>query len=94
MADEKKVETPVEEVKKEEAKVEEQKAEQKAEQEPKAKAKSAKKALVTNQRANIHYSGDLRLLPGVETEVTAEQLAFIESNEKHLVDAGHIVIKK
>lgn len=90
MADEKKVEAPVEEVKKEEAKVEEQKTEQ----EPKAKDKAAKKALVTNQRANIHYSGDLRLLPGVETEVTAEQLAFIESNEKHLVDAGHIVIKK
>lgn len=90
MADEKKVETPVEEVKKEEAQLEEQKPEK----EPKAKAKAAKKALVTNQRANIHYSGDLRLLPGVETEVTAEQLAFIESNEKHLVDAGHIVIKK
>lgn len=90
MADEKKVETPVEEVKKEEAQLEEQKPEK----EPKAKAKDAKKALVTNQRANIHYSGDLRLLPGVETEVTAEQLAFIESNEKHLVDAGHIVIKK
>lgn len=90
MADEKKVEAPVEDVKKEEAPLEEQKAEQ----EPKAKAKAAKKALVTNQRANIHYSGYLRLLPGVETEVTAEQLAFIESNEKHLVDAGHIVIKK
>lgn len=90
MADEKKVEAPVEDVKKEEAPLEEQKAEQ----EPKAKAKAAKKALVTNQRANIHYSGNLRLLPGVETEVTAEQLAFIESNEKHLVDAGHIVIKK
>lgn len=90
MADEKKVETPVEEVKKEEAQLEEQKPEK----EPKAKAKAAKKALVTNQRANIHYSGDLKLLPGVETEVTAEQLAFIESNEKHLVDAGYIVIKK
>lgn len=59
-----------------------------------AEVKSTKKVTVTNQRANIHYSGDLRLLPGVETEVTAEQLAFIESNEKHLVDAGHIVIKK
>ena len=59
-----------------------------------AEAKETKKVTVTNQRANIHYSGDLRLLPGVETEVTAEQLAFIESNEKHLVDAGHIVIKK
>lgn len=90
MADEKKVEAPVEDVKKEEAPLEEQKAEQ----EPKAKAKAAKKALVTNQRANLHYSGDLKLLPGVETEVSAEQLAFIESNEKHLVDAGHIVIKK
>ena len=90
MADEKKVEAPVEELKKEEAQVEEQKTEQ----EPKAKTKAAKKALVTNQRANLHYSGDLKLLPGVETEVTAEQLAFIESNEKHLVDAGHIVIKK
>ena len=90
MADEKKVEAPVEEVKKEEAQVEEQKTEK----ESKAKAKAAKKALVTNQRANLHYSGDLKLLPGVETEVTAEQLAFIESNEKHLVDAGHIVIKK
>lgn len=90
MADEKKVEAPVEDVKKEEAPLEGKKTEQ----EPKAKAKVAKKALVTNQRANIHYSGDLRLLPGVETEVTAEQLAFIESNEKHLVDAGHILIKK
>lgn len=59
-----------------------------------AEVKAPKKVTVTNQRANIHYSGDLRLLPGVETEVTAEQLAFIESNEKHLVDAGHIVIKK
>lgn len=59
-----------------------------------AEVKVTKKVTVTNQRANIHYSGDLRLLPGVETEVTAEQLAFIESNEKHLVDAGHIVIKK
>lgn len=90
MADEKKVEAPVEDVKKEGAPLEEQKTEQ----EPKAKAKAAKKALVTNQRANLHYSGDLKLLPGVETEVSAEQLAFIESNEKHLVDAGHIVIKK
>ena len=59
-----------------------------------AEVKATKKVTVTNQRANSHYSGDLRLLPGVETEVTAEQLAFIESNEKHLVDAGHIVIKK
>lgn len=59
-----------------------------------AQAKVVKAALVTNQRANLHYSGDLKLLPGVETEVSAEQLAFIESNEKHLVDAGHIVIKK
>ena len=59
-----------------------------------AEVKATKKVTVTNQRAHIHYSGDLRLLPGVETEVTAEQLAFIESNEKHLVDAGHIVIKK
>ena len=59
-----------------------------------AEAKENKKVTVTNQRANMHYSGDLRLLPGVETEVTGEQLAFIESNEKHLVDAGHIVIKK
>ena len=57
-------------------------------------ADAKKGVVVINQRANIHYSGDLRLLPGVETEVTAEQLAFIESNEKHLVDAGHIVIKK
>lgn len=90
MADEKKVEAPIEDVKKEEAQVEGQKTEQ----EPKAKTKAAKKALVTNQRPNLHYSGDLKLLPGVETEVSAEQLAFIESNEKHLVDAGHIVIKK
>ncbi len=59
-----------------------------------AEVKATKKVTVVNQRANIHYSGDMRLLPGVETEVTAEQLAFIESNEKHLVDAGHIVIKK
>lgn len=59
-----------------------------------AQAKVVKAALVTNQRPNLHYSGDLKLLPGVETEVTDEQLAFIESNEKHLVDAGHIVIKK
>lgn len=59
-----------------------------------AEVKATNKVTVINQRANIHYSGDLRLLPGVETEVTAEQLAFIESNEKHLVDAGHIVIKK
>lgn len=59
-----------------------------------AEVKATKKVTAINQRANIHYSGDLRLLPGVETEVTAEQLAFIESNEKHLVDAGHIVIKK
>ena len=59
-----------------------------------AQAKVVKAALVTNQRANLHYSGDLRLLPGVETEVSAEQLAFIESNEKHLVDAGHLLIKK
>ncbi len=59
-----------------------------------AQAKVVKAALVTNQRPNLHYSGDLKLLPGVETEVSAEQLAFIESNEKHLVDAGHIVIKK
>lgn len=59
-----------------------------------AEVKATKKVTATNHRANIHYSGDLRLLPGVETEVTAEQLAFIESNEKHLVDAGHIVIKK
>ena len=59
-----------------------------------AEVKATKKVTVINQRANIHYSGDLRLLPGVETEVTAEQLAFIESNEKHLVEAGHIVIKK
>ena len=59
-----------------------------------AQAKVVKAALVTNQRPNLHYSGDLKLLPGVETEVSAEQLAFIESNEKHLVDDGHIVIKK
>lgn len=59
-----------------------------------AEVKATKKVTVINQRANIHYSGDLRLLPGIETEVTAEQLAFIESNEKHLVDAGYIVIKK
>lgn len=59
-----------------------------------AEAKETKKVTVINQRPNLHYSGDLKLLPGVETEVTAEQLAFIESNEKHLVDAGHIVIKK
>lgn len=59
-----------------------------------AEVKTTKKVTATNQRANIHYSGNLRLLPGVETEVTAEQLAFIESNEKHLVDAGYIVIKK
>ena len=59
-----------------------------------AEAKETKKVTVVNQRANLHYSGDLKLLPGVETEVSAEQLAFIESNEKHLVDAGHIVIKK
>lgn len=59
-----------------------------------AEVKATKKVTVINQRANIHYSGDLRLLPGVETEVNAEQLSFIESNEKHLVDAGHIVIKK
>lgn len=59
-----------------------------------AEVKATKKVTVINQRPNLHYSGDLRLLPGVETEVTAEQLAFIESNEKHLVDAGHIVIKK
>ena len=38
-----------------------------------AEVKTSKKVTVTNQRANIHYSGDLRLLPGVETEVTAEQ---------------------
>lgn len=93
MAKENKVETPVEEIKKEESPAEEQIQPQ--EQEPKVEVKaSSKKATVTNQRANLHYSGDLRLLPGVETEVTAEQLAFIESNEKHLVDAGHIVIKK
>lgn len=59
-----------------------------------AEAKETKKVTVTNQRANMHYSGDMRLLPGVETEVSAEQLAFIESNEKHLVDAGHLLIKK
>lgn len=59
-----------------------------------AEAKETKKVTVVNKRPNLHYSCDLRLLPGVETEVTAEQLAFIESNEKHLVDAGHIVIKK
>lgn len=59
-----------------------------------AQAKVVKAALVTNQRPNLHYSGELKLLPGVETEVSAEQLEFIESNEKHLVDAGHIVIKK
>lgn len=59
-----------------------------------AQAKVVKAALVTNQRANMHYSNDLKLLPGVETEVTAEQLAFIEKNEKHLVDAGDILIKK
>ena len=59
-----------------------------------AEAKETKKVNVVNQRPNLHYSGDLKLLPGVETEVSAEQLAFIESNEKHLVDAGHIVIKK
>lgn len=59
-----------------------------------ADAKETKKVTVVNQRANLHYSGDMKLLPGVETEVSAEQLAFIESNEKHLVTAGHIVIKK
>lgn len=59
-----------------------------------AEVKATKKVTVINQRPNLHYSGDLKLLPGVETEVTAEQLAFIESNEKHLVDAGHILIKK
>ena len=59
-----------------------------------AETKETKKVTVVNQRPNLHYSGDLKLLPGVETEVSAEQLAFIESNEKHLVDAGHIVIKK
>ena len=59
-----------------------------------AEVKATKKVTVINQRPNLHYSGDLKLLPGVETEVTAEQLAFIENNEKHLVDAGHIVIKK
>lgn len=59
-----------------------------------AEAKETKKVTVVNHRPNLHYSGELKLLPGVETEVSAEQLAFIESNEKHLVDAGHIVIKK
>ena len=59
-----------------------------------AEAKETKKVIVVNQRPNLHYSGDLKLLPGIETEVSAEQLAFIESNEKHLVAAGHIVIKK
>ena len=59
-----------------------------------AEAKETKKVTVVNQRPNLHYSGGLKLLPGIETEVSAEQLAFIESNEKHLVDAGHIVIKK
>ena len=59
-----------------------------------AEAKENKKVTVTNQRPNLHYSGDLKLLPGIETEVSAEQLAFIESNEKHLVDAGHLLIKK
>lgn len=59
-----------------------------------AEAKETKKVTVVNQRPNLHYSDDLKLLPGVETEVSAEQLAFIESNEKHLVDAGHIVINK
>lgn len=57
-------------------------------------ADAKKGVVVINQRANMHYSNDLKLLPGVETEVTAEQLAFIEKNEKHLVDAGDIVIKK
>ena len=59
-----------------------------------AEAKEIKKVTVVNQRPNLYYSGELKLLPGVETEVSAKQLAFIESNEKHLVDAGHIVIKK
>ena len=57
-------------------------------------ADAKKGVVVINQRANMHYSNDLKLLPGVETEVTAEQLAIIEKNEKHLVDAGDIVIKK
>lgn len=57
-------------------------------------ADAKKGVVVINQRANMHYSNDLQLLPGIETEVTAEQLAFIEKNEKHLVDAGDIVIKK
>lgn len=57
-------------------------------------ADAKKGVVVINQRANMHYSNDLKLLPGIETEVTAEQLAFIEKNEKHLVDAGDIVIKK
>ena len=93
MAKENKVEAPVEGNKKEESPAEEHGQPQEQELKVEAKA-SAKKATVINQRANIHYSCDLRLLPGVETEVSAEQLAFIESNEKHLVDAGHIVIKK
>ena len=31
-----------------------------------AEVKATKKVTATNQRANIHYSGDLRLLPALK----------------------------
>lgn len=52
------------------------------------------KITLKNTRANLHYSGNVRLLPGEEVEISTEHAAFVESNEKHLLDAGILVIKK
>lgn len=53
-----------------------------------------KKVTVTNMDKCLRYSGDLKLIPTVEVEINAEQLAYIEKHEKLLVDSGLLVIKK
>lgn len=52
------------------------------------------KITVTNMDKCLRYSGDVKLVPTVETEITTEQLAFIEKHEKDLVDSGVLLIKK
>ena len=57
-------------------------------------ASEGKKAQLTNNRAALHYSGDVRLLPGETVEISAEHADFVEQNEKHLLDRGDLVLKK
>lgn len=59
-----------------------------------AKEEQSGKITVTNMDKCLRYSGDVKLVPTVETEISSEQLAFIEKNEKPLIDSGVLVIKK